>query len=219
MKNIRMNKNNFCGWLLAVLCLCATTLRAENMITKDLTQNLFAKAIKSPNKRLGMGNLWLSNAPGYKKVLTTCTDAVIQYADLDPEADVMVYLGYRYSPNTKLWTKAGVPSIEDKDVKVTVLENPKHGVEGPGVTRYGNPEGYGYKAADINSASPSPYYLGKDRVVYAVEVKGQKYKLIVNIWSMPSDSADGDFYCNNVRFGENIAGMTENRGARVVRNK
>lgn len=163
-----------------------------------------AKAIKSPNKRLGMGSLWLSNEPGYKKVLTTCVDAVMQYADLDPEADVMVYLGYRYSPNTKLWTRAGMPSIEDKDVKVTVLEKPKHGVEGPGVTRYGNPEGYGYKAADIKSASPSPYYLGKDRVVYAVEVKGQKYKLIVNIWSISSDSVNNSgSYCNDVRFGDN----------------
>lgn len=68
------------------------------------------------------GRVTLSDESGFRKVITSCLD-VAGYTNINVEGDVLAYLGYRFDP--KAWKY--IPPLADDDVKVTVLEQPKHG--------------------------------------------------------------------------------------------
>jgi hypothetical protein len=140
------------------------------------------------------GNVRLSDASGFKKVIISCLD-VRGYASLDPLQDVLAYLGYREDPKTRTWT----PSFSlDRDVRLTVLQNPKHGIVGEGL-QYGAGT-YGYLITERN-ADGIPSYYGTDRIVYLVKFKGQKFKIVINVLSISAAETFGRQLCERRKFG------------------
>lgn len=131
------------------------------------------------------GRVTLSDEPGFKKVITSCLD-VPKAVSFNEAADVLAYLGYRFDPAVRKY----VPPLADDDVKVIVLEHPKHGTLGD----FPNGKGYGYWLTD-READGSASYHGWDKVVYQVEVKGQKFKVVFDLLSVPDSDADGGQIC------------------------
>lgn len=139
------------------------------------------------------GNVRFSDESGFKKVVTSCAD-VRGFASINPEGDILAYLGYSF--DAKSWKYQ--PTLDlSKDVKFSVLQAPKHGVVGWGV-QYG-PDTYGYKITERNSDG-EPAYFGPDKVIYQVEVKGQKFKVIFNLLSIPEAESFGGQVCESRRF-------------------
>jgi hypothetical protein len=145
---------------------------------------ILAKASKEMHR---WGRVRLSDEPGFKKVLTSCLD-VPGYANIDESAALLAYLGYREDPKSRIWT----PSIDfNKDIKIEVLQYPKHGKIGN--VQPGSGE-YGYRLTERN-AEHLPTYRGWDKVVYAVEVKGQRYKVVIDLLSIPDGEVRGGQMC------------------------
>ena len=138
------------------------------------------------------GNVRLSDASGFKKVITSCLD-VEGYTHIDVENDVLDYLGYRENPKTLTLSP---PLDFDKDIKITILQQPKHGVVGTNLLP--NRPAHGYKLSDRNPDGRASYQ-GWDKVVYQVEVKGQKFKVIVNLLSVGNADTIGGQICERTR--------------------
>ena len=152
---------------------------------------LIAKAQVRMSER---GNVRLSNEPGYKKVITSCVD-VPGLGYLDPERNVIAYLGYRFDYKTKAFKPA--LNIND-DIKTSIIQQPKFGKivgEGPS-----GMENYGYRTSrTMPDGTPE---LGiVDKVIYLVEIKEQKFKVVFNLLNVPgSDRIHGDQACEYKRF-------------------
>lgn len=142
----------------------------------------------------GWGNVRLSDEPRFKRVITSCLD-VRGYANIDKAQDVLAYLGYREDPNTRTWS----PHLDlDKDIRYSVLQQPEHGIVGEGI-QYGAGT-YGYQVSERNS-DKTPSYFGPDKVIYQVEVKGQKFKVVFNLLSIPDIEWPGNKQrCESTRF-------------------
>ena len=141
---------------------------------------IFAKAgleQKYANRR--SGKVHLSNESGYRKVFTSCLD-VPGFVQVDALQDVLDYLGYHENPKTRVWS----PSIDfERDVKVTVLQYPMHGLFNKEDSRFG------WTQRDKQGL---PAYQGWDKLIYQVEVKEQKFKVVIDLLSVPdADSPTG----------------------------
>ena len=136
------------------------------------------------------GNVRLSDAPGFKKVITSCLN-VEGYTNINIEQDVLAYLGYKF--DAKTWKY--VPSLLDSEIKFSVLQQPKHGTVGNVQTGSGD---YGYKLTARNPDGRASYQ-GWDKVVYQVEVKGQKFKVVVNLLSVGNADTIGGQICERTR--------------------
>ncbi|MDP2221206.1 MAG: hypothetical protein Q8K34_13540, partial [Hydrogenophaga sp.] len=60
-----------------------------------------------------------------------------------------------------------------------MLQHPRHGTVGYGLLD-GDPQTYGYLVRE-RKPDGTGAYQGPDRVVYLVEVKGQKFKVVINL--------------------------------------
>lgn len=145
------------------------------------------------------GNVKLSDEPGFRKVITSCLD-VRGYENINPEGDVLTFLGYSFEAKSGKY----IPVLDPiSDVKIQVIQRPKHGIVGSGVQ--GDASSYGYLITERNPDN-TPSYFGPDRVVFQVEVKGQKFKVILNLLSIPDAETPSGQLCESRRFG--LADMT-----------
>ena len=138
------------------------------------------------------GNLRLSDELGFKKVITSCLD-VEGYTNINPEGDVLAYLGYKFDP--KSW--AYNPHLADEDVKFAVIQQPKHGHLGNVQSGSGD---YGYQLTARNPDG-TVSYRGWDKVVYQVEVKGQKFKVVFNLLGVANADTIGGQICERTCIG------------------
>lgn len=148
-------------------------------------------------KRIGPLNdlVRFSDESGYTKVLTYCEDSD-GFEHLDPLALVAAHLGYREDPKTRQWT----PSFNwEKDTKLTVLQQPSHGIIGKGVLS-AKPEAYGYLVTE-RDASGAATYQGTDKVVFAIEIKRQKFKVVLNLAVCPNIDDTKGKACELMKFG------------------
>jgi hypothetical protein len=111
---------------------------------------------------------------GYEKVFTGCQDV----QNLEPDSannDFGPFHEELYKRWGKIPGEVLTPEWMAKvNLKVTVLEAPKHG-----------------KIKAIDAATyfytfiPDKDYLGEDRLVYEIEAQGKRYKQTINFWVMP----------------------------------
>ncbi|MDP3923710.1 MAG: hypothetical protein Q8Q84_10160, partial [Hydrogenophaga sp.] len=167
-----------------------TMMLDMNLPIPDDVLNPPALIAKVKVKFRDWGGVKASDEKGFKKVITSCTD-VDGYADsLVIFDDVLAYLGYKADPETGVWS----PPLEDKDLKFSVLQHPRHGTVGYGLLNGSSPETYGYLVRE-RKPDGTGAYQGPDRVVYLVEVKGQKFKVVINLLLGYSNDGPGGEVC------------------------
>ncbi|MDO9483943.1 MAG: hypothetical protein Q7J66_25470, partial [Hydrogenophaga sp.] len=177
-----------------------TMMLDMNLPIPDDVLNPPALIAKVKVKFRDWGGVKASDEKGFKKVITSCTD-VDGYADsLVIFDDVLAYLGYKADPETGVWS----PPLEDKDLKFSVLQHPRHGTVGYGLLNGSSPETYGYLVRE-RKPDGTGAYQGPDRVVYLVEVKGQKFKVVINLLLGYSNDGPGGEVCVHHRFSLNEA--------------
>ena len=145
----------------------------------------------------GLGPIKMTNEAGYKKVFSFCQDAE-GAVEISVFADVLDYLGYRYDSNGGKFT----PTLDiDKDVKTSVLVEPKHGTMS-NVNPRTKEKDPNYWLYDVKDRAPDgrSAYTGTDRVVFLVEVKGQKFKVVVNLLVAPSIDDRSGPECTRIQF-------------------
>ena len=172
----------------------AQALPLDNPPAVEVAQ---AATQKPLGKKLRLGPrgdlVTLNDEEGFAKVLTYCQD-VSSFADLYPDANVVAYLGFKEDPVTRQWTP---PFNWSRDSKFQVLKPPMHGIVGKGVFS-GEPNLFGYWATSRDDQNEATY-TGKDRVVFLVEVKGQKFKVVVNLW-VQNGAGDRGNVCETKKF-------------------
>ncbi|MDZ4128232.1 MAG: matrixin family metalloprotease, partial [Hydrogenophaga sp.] len=177
-----------------------TMMLDMNLPIPDDVLNPPALIAKVKVKFRDWGGVKASDEKGFKKVITSCTD-VDGYADsLVIFDDVLAYLGYKADPETGVWS----PPLEDKDLKFSVLQHPRHGTVGYGLLNGSSPETYGYLVRE-RKPDGTGAYQAPDRVVYLVEVKGQKFKVVINLLLGYSNDGPGGEVCVHHRFSLNEA--------------
>jgi hypothetical protein len=152
---------------------------------------LVAKAQVRMSER---GNVRLSDEPGYKKVITSCVD-IPGFGYLDPAENAIAYLGYRFDQKNNGFK----PALDiTKDIKFSIIQPPKFGrIVGDGVNGTDN---YGYRTSRTTpDGLPTPGIV--DKVIYLVEIKEHKFKVVFNLLNVPSyDRIRGDQACEYKRF-------------------
>ncbi len=142
------------------------------------------------------GKFRMTNEVGYDRVFTWCQD-VSGSTELAVAGDAINYLGYKerhglgFEPPLDLET----------EIKTRVLVLPKHGTVRTYVDRKDGKEHsylwvYSATARDEQGLAT---YTGKDRVVFAVDVKSHKFKAVVNLWVEQGAGDRGDV-CDSKKF-------------------
>jgi hypothetical protein len=152
---------------------------------------LVAKAQVRMSER---GNVRLSNEPGYKKVITSCVD-IPGFGYLDPAENAIAYLGYRFDQKAKGFK----PALDiTKDIKFSIIQHPQFGrIVGEGANGTDN---YGYRTSRT-TPDGLPVLGIVDKVIYLVEIKEHKFKVVFNLLNVPgSDRIHGDQACEYKRF-------------------
>ncbi len=175
-----------------------TMMLDVNLPIPDEVLNPPALIAKSKIQFRDWGGVKASDEKGFKKVITSCLD-VDGYENIDPLQDVLAYIGYKEDPKTGVWS----PEFKDGDIKFSVLQHPRHGTVGHGLLN-GNPETYGYLVRE-RKPDGTGAYQGPDRVGYLVEVKGQKFKVVINLLLGYNSDGPGGEACVHHRFSLNEA--------------
>jgi hypothetical protein len=120
-------------------------------------------------------------------VLRLCLDAP-GAALIDP-TDIIEKLGYSLNSTAK-------PIDIGRDVKISVLQQPAHGIIGLGVVPY-EPEAYGYWVTERN-ADGLPSYTGVDSVVLSIGIQGASKKVVVIFMVSPQIDETKETLCKPV---------------------
>ena len=130
----------------------------------------------------GLSDTKISNQKGYKKVFTFCQDGQ-RLTSIAVLPDVLEYLGYRDSNK--------IPPEVEAAIKVSILKAPEHGT----VTTDGLYESNGPYFDDGRTK-----YEGTDSMSFLVELKEQKFKVIVNLYVTPSGVDGSETLCEYKKY-------------------